>query len=330
MVRRAILDPHDALAAEDQALPPGQFPVDRLPQPVRRRRGAGGRWLVWVGRAIAWAVLLLIGYRGVLAIVTDHPANGPSATAGVSTSRSPAFPASLAEAYALQFGAVFLNFSPSTAAVRAQELSRFLPPGAEPNLGWNGAGTQHLQAEQVASIAIKSTHAAIVTLLANIGGGRLIELGVPVYAGDGGMSISGRPALLPAPARAVPPEASNANPDQSTETALRNQLPAFFAAYGSDDSATLARFTAPESHIRSLGGAVTFGGIDAVFAPAGGSKRTITVTVTWKLASEPGARGSLASAPASLQMAYQLTVLRQGASWDVQSIGALAATQGPP
>ena len=28
-------------------------------------RGAGGRWMVWVFRVVIWAVLLIIGFRGV-------------------------------------------------------------------------------------------------------------------------------------------------------------------------------------------------------------------------------------------------------------------------
>src|SRR5262249_19786688 len=44
--------------------------------PRRLWRGAGGRWLIWAFRAVLWAVLLLIGYRGVAAIVTGVPVVG--------------------------------------------------------------------------------------------------------------------------------------------------------------------------------------------------------------------------------------------------------------
>jgi hypothetical protein len=328
MVRRAILDPEEAIADEDQVLPPTQYPAQRR----RQWQGAGGRWLVWVGRVIAWAVLLLIGYRGVLAIVTGQGAIAkPAATAasaGKSGSRT-AFPVSLAQAYALQFGAAYLNFSPADAAQRARDLARFLPPGTSPQFGWSGAGTQHLLSEQVAATSVTSADSAVVTLLASIDAGRLIELAVPVYAGHGGMSVSGEPALLPAPPRVSPPAASPVNSDPSAEAALQAQLPTFFSAYASGDRTTLARFTTGGAHIESLGGAVTFAGIDSVFAPQGGARRTISVTVTWDLASAAGRSGtSITTAPASLEMVYQLTVVRQGASWDVQSIGAL--TQGPP
>ena len=39
-------------------------------------RGAGGRWLVWVFRVVVWLVLLLIGYRGVTAIMAGETTSG--------------------------------------------------------------------------------------------------------------------------------------------------------------------------------------------------------------------------------------------------------------
>ena len=50
-------------------------------RPGRTWGGAGGRWLVWVFRGIAWAVLLLIGYRGVVAILSNESRSGQAAPA---------------------------------------------------------------------------------------------------------------------------------------------------------------------------------------------------------------------------------------------------------
>ncbi len=329
MVRRAILDRGDELAADDEALPMSQVPAAIPVQARAHWRGAGGRWLVWVARAIAWAVLILIGYRGVLAIIqgqgTGTQAGQPPSASGTQ------FPVALAEAYAEQFGTVYLNLSPATAAQRGQELARFLPPGADSQFGWNGAGIQHLESEQVAGISVKGPHTAIVTLLARLGGGRMIELAVPVYAARGGMTVPARPALLPAPGKAAPASGQLAS-DQATETVLQSQLPAFFQAYASGDRTTLARFAAPGAHIAGLGGAVTFGAIDSVFAPTGGNDRRISVTVTWDLPAAPAGQSGagISSAPPKLQMTYDLTVVRQAASWDVRSIGASTESLGPP
>jgi hypothetical protein len=326
MVRRAILDHGETLAPEDQALPPSDMPADPFRQRGRPWPGAGGRWLVWAGRAIAWAVVLVVGYRGVLAIVTGEGTKTAAAPAS-SAASSDGFPVSIAGAYALQFGSAYLNFSPADAAARAQELSRFLSRGSDHQLGWDGEGTQRMLSEQVAGVTVTSPHTAVVTLLASLAGGREIELGVPVYAAGGGLSISGAPSLLATPAKAVPP-ASSGPSDQATALALQRQLPAFFQAYASGDRTTLARFTAPGAHIQSLGGAVAFDGIDAVFAPAGGTTRSVMVTVTWQFAAL-GGTSAVGSAPATLEMAYQLTVIREGTSWDVAAIGALTQPQAP-
>jgi hypothetical protein len=328
MVRRAVLDHGEDLAADDEEALPATQPPAGLARPARQQwRGAGGRWLVWAGRAVVWAVLIVIGYRGVLAIVTGQGATEAAVARPVHNGTS--FPVTLAEAYALQFGQVYLNYSPASASTRSQQLARFLPPGSDAQFGWNGSGTQRLLAEQVAGIAVKDSHLAVVTLLASIDTGRMVELGVPIYAGHGGIGISAEPALLPAPGPAAPP-AGGAAADQATEAALQSQLPGFFQAYASSDKTTLARFAAPGSHITGLDGSVSFGAIDAVFAPTGGSQRQIVVTVTWQVPSLRSASGAVASAPASLQMTYQMTVLRQGGSWDVQAIGAAAQSQEPP
>jgi hypothetical protein len=333
MARRALLERGAEFTADDEVRPSQPHSV-RPDQATLHWRGAGGRWLIWVGRAIAWAVLLLIGYRGVLAII-QGPA--PSAPAGFSKlpTGSAQFPVTAAEAYALQFGGVYLNFSPASTAVRNQDLSQFLPPGTDPALGFDGAGTQRMLDEQVAAISVTGKHTAIVTLLARLGNGRLIDLGVPIYAAAGGMSVSGYPALLPGPRKVVPAPATRQISDQATESALQAQLPAFFEAYARGDQGTLARFTAPGAHITGLRDDINFGGIDSLYVPAGGSTRQISVTVSWQL---PAAGVTSAKSPAAgiasaaLQMTYQMTVVRQGGSWDIRSIGASTRplAQGPP
>jgi len=333
MARRALLERSAELTADDE-LTPRQPHAARPGQATSHWRGAGGRWLIWVARAIAWAVLLLIGYRGVLAII-----QGPAPRAPASSSQLPSgnaqFPVTAAEAYALQFGDIYLNFSPGDAAARSESLAKYLPPGTEPQDGWNGAGRQRVLGEEIAGISVTGRHTAVVTLLARLHNGRLIELGVPVYATSRGMSVPGLPAWLAGPGKAIPPPPSPHTADQSAEAALHTQLPAFFQAYASGDRGTLARFTAPGAHITGLHEDVTFGGIDSVYAPAGGSTRQIVVTVTWQLpsAAATAARSSeVGAAPATLRMAYQMTVVRQDGSWDIRSIGTStrAPAQGPP
>jgi hypothetical protein len=327
MVRRTTLDRDTSWSAEDDALPPDPAP-SRTRSAGRQWGGSGGRWFVWTLRVVAWLVLLLIGYRGVTAIVTGQTTSGTSAPAA---SRGTGFPVTLAQAYALSFGNVYLNYGPATAAQRARSLASFLPAGADPQLGYNGQGSQHLQSEQVASVSVHGAHNAIVTLLAEVNN-KLIELGVPIYASGGAMVVTGEPALLAPPARAVPPEASTGSSDQTTASVLQGQLPPFFRAYASGDQATLSRFLASGAQVSGLDGAATFGSIQSVTVPFGGSTRQITVVVNWSIDSSGVGKHAppVATAPATVSMTYQMTVVRQGTSWYVQSIGASPESPGPP
>jgi hypothetical protein len=178
---------YEAVAGE---LAPGESRGQ--PRYGTRWRGAGGRWLVWTFRIVVWAILLVIGYRGVMAIVLNEtpPASShPAAAASV----APGFPAQEASAYALQFAQVYLNASPAKASQRASDLVPFLPPGVpDPQLGWNGGGSLSLQSEDVAAVRVQDAQHAIVTLLARVND-KLMQLGVPVYAKAAGIVVSGGP-----------------------------------------------------------------------------------------------------------------------------------------
>src|SRR5215471_16814056 len=247
MVRRSVADrsPPPTMYEADYEVVAGEARAGELaPGESRKRprsgtgwRGAGGRWLVWTFRVVVWVVLLVIGYRGVMAIVLNE--TPPAKSTPAPAAPAPGFPAQEASAYAMQFGQVYLNASPATASQRASDLASFLPPGAsDPQLGWNGGGSLSLQSEQVAGVQVQDAQHAIVTLLARVNG-KLMELGVPVYAKAGGMVISGEPAWLAAPATASPPASPPVNSDDAAQSALQRQLPAFFAAYAIGDQSTL-------------------------------------------------------------------------------------------
>ena len=339
MVRKATLDRGlrpEELAAAAEAVRGAPEPAELTERRSSQWRGSGGRWLVWAFRAVIWAVLLIVGFRGVEAIATGakQPASGNGSAPA--TPISSGFPTGLAEAFALQFGNVYLNFSPATAAQRATDLTPFIPVGSDPEFGWNGAGSQQLQSEQIASISVQGTHRAIVTLLARVSTG-LIELAVPVYSAQGGLVVSAEPALLPGPERANPPSAPSPANDPAAVAALTGQLPGFFRAYASGDQQTLGRFLAPGASVTGLGGAVTFGSISGMEVPAGGATRLIVVSVKWQLPGQPRTRlrgrqsartSSVTTAPPGLQMTYEMTVVRQNGTWYVQAIGPSAQKPG--
>ncbi|HET9898199.1 MAG TPA: conjugal transfer protein [Streptosporangiaceae bacterium] len=316
--------------------PAGYSSDPRADQPQRTvRRGAGGRWLVWMLRGFLWIVLLLIAYRGVVAIVTGNQspggqagtASGPAATTG-------GYPVSLAGAFALEFGQIYLNFSPATAAQRAAELAPFLPPGADPQLGWNGSGSQTVQSVQVAGVDVRGARSAVVDLLA-LANGHLIEIGVPVYYSGGGLVVSGQPALLPPPVAAVPPALAQRAADPGTARALGALLPKFFRAFARGNTAKLGTFAAPGTQLTGLNGEVAFGGIVTIGVPAGGQPasgtggRAITVTVAWLPVSTPSAGPpSAAGGRAQIDMTYAMTVEHRAGRWYVGSIGALTPPAG--
>jgi conjugative transposon protein TcpC len=315
---------------------PGYDPAARQLAQGRKRprsgmgwRGAGGRWLVWTFRVVVWAVLLVIGYRGVMAIVLNEtpPARSQPAPA---VPKGPGFPVQEASAYALQFGQVYLNASPATSGQRASQLAAFLPPGApDQQLGWNGSGSLNLQSEQFAGVQVKDAQHAIVTLLARVNG-TMMELGVPVYAAAGGMVISGEPAWLPAPKTVSPPAPQPANSDATTQAALTRQLPAFFTAYASGDQSTLGRFLAQGTSVTGLGGSVVFRSVTGVTAPAGGNVRHIVATVVWEIPGQAVRITRTRNTAASLEMTYALTIVRQHGTWYVQSIAPSTQAGGQP
>lgn len=287
--------------------------------------GGGGRWMVWPTRVILWAAILVIGYRGVTAIVLNETPAKTNSTSPPAAS-SPAFPVTFGEAYALEFGQAYLNFNPATATARASQLANFIPANAhslEPQFGWNGGGVMQLQSEQVAGIDVRSARTAVVTLLAVVNG-RTMELGVPLYASGGGIVVSGLPAMLSAPPPASPPGTrGTANPDPAAQRALSSQLRAFFQAYASGDQATLNRYLAPGVSLTGLGGAVSFGSIANITVPRGGATRDITVTVNWIF---PGQ----VRAPASeLATTYDMSVIDQPSGrWYVREIRASTQPMG--
>ena len=317
-------------------------------KPARGWGGAGGRWLLWVFRAVLWTALLVIGYRGVAAIVTGQPVTGRAPGAAAAQPGQRAFPVSLARAYAMAFGQVYLNYNAATAARRSATLATFLPPGADPQIGWNGTGAQTLQFEQVAGVTVDDPHRAVVTLLARVSG-HLIEVGVPIYATSAGMVVSGRPALLPPPSSVAPPSPAVVPQDGAARLALKRMLPGFFRAYASGDAIRLAAYSPQGTVITGLGRVAAFAGLVKLIVPAAaGQVRHIVVTVSWRQASSAvtpaggqasPARGKgnpagrtappSAHAPASVQMTYALTVLRQRGTWLVRSIGPAASQPWP-
>ena len=291
----------------------------------RAWNGAGGRWLLWPLRVVLWAALLVIAYRGVTAIIFNQASAPQPDGTGSAGDVAGQFPVTLAEAYATEFGQVYLNFNPATQAQREQELAAFVPPGvaaANPDLGWNGTGQLRLQSVQVAGIVVQDPQHAVVTLLATVNG-QLMELGVPVIASGSAVVVAGEPAWLPAPQQVTPPRPTAQGSDPVARSALMNELPAFFQAYASGDNAALSRFEPRGVSLTGLGGAVSFDSIASLQVPAGGTTREITVTVIWQLPEQASAGIT------KIASAYRVSVVDlQSGKWYVNEISAATEAVG--
>jgi hypothetical protein len=294
-------------------------------------QGAGGRWLLWPLRVVLWAGLLIIAFRGITAIVFNTAAAPAGGGTGPQSAAGQQFPVALAEAYATEFGRVYLSFSPQNQGQREQALAAFVPASvlaANPNLGWNGTGQLNLQAIQVAGINVQDPRHAVVTLLALVSG-QLIQLGVPVAASGSGVAVSGEPAWLSAPPQISAPAAAPRGSDPVAQSQLNNELPAFFQAYANGDSATLNKFAVRGVSLTGLGGTVTFGSISALHVPAGGATRQITVTVIWQLPEQPGSASGNQGMASKLEVTYGMSVVDlQSGKWYVKEIGASTEAVG--
>lgn len=268
--------------------------------------------MIYVGRVILWAcivVLLVNGVRATFQNLTEKPTGTSSSTAN-----KPQFPSSLASSYALSFANVYLNYDPSQTSVadRQRQLGQFLSPAMDTQLGWDGTGKSVLRSAQVASVRAQDASHAIVTLLVQANT-RMFQLAVPVYAKDGALAISGRPAMLAAPARAAVP-AANEDRDSALETELQEPLGGFFKAYASSDTASLQRYSDPP--VAGLGNAVAFGQLKEIVAPTGDvNSRTVNATVVWQVSPVQNK-----SSGGSLEQTYQLTMVKKDGNWYVTDI----------
>ncbi|XVQ12612.1 conjugal transfer protein [Spirillospora sp. CA-255316] len=275
--------------------------------------GSGGRWWVWVGRAVLWAVIIVILVNGIRApferfTATETQTPGaPAADKG----KGAAFPSSAAGAFAMQFANVYLNYDQRNAAAREAQMRTFVPDGADGQFGWNGVGQLQVQSVQVAGVDARDANNGVVTVLARTQD-KWLRLAVPVYTNNGAMVVPSRPALLPPPAKAAPPQRGVQERDTALEGELSSVLTEFFDAYARGNQAALSRF-ADGTAIAGLADSVSFVQVRAIVAPRGkAGERTVTATVAWAV---PGTAGG-----GELEQTYELALVKKGTTWYVRDI----------
>lgn len=287
-----------------------------------RRSGAGGRWWLWLGRAVLWAAILVVAFNGVRTPIVRALQSDGSSTSGQASGGGQsygqdgtAYPGAAASAYALGFARVYLSYNQSSPDKRASRLARYLPKGVDAQLGWGGKGKLSLEAVEVAGVTARDATHGVVTLSVLLGD-RPMRLAVPVYAKGDTMAISGQPALMPAPERARLPHSGDRPPaDSEAEKELSRQLPGFFQAFAGSDTEPLERYLAPGASLTGFSGAVRFVSLDDVYVPQGsGGTRHVTATVTWRVPVGDKARAG------ELQQTYRLTVAKRGDRWYVKDV----------
>ncbi len=319
--------PHQGPARTATPAGPPRDPADRRPgaagqagQPEQeggpltrfRRAGAGGRWWVWVGRAVLWAFIVIVAVNGIRApFVQTGESSQP--TTPTRTDQT-AFPTSQVSAYAVQFAHAYLNYDRSAPQARSRRLAQFLPEDVDPQLGWSGTGASELQSVHVVDVRVKNDRNAVVMLSVLVNNQRM-RLAVPVHAKDGAVVISGQPALMAPPPKAKLPSQPSGEVDAAATQQLSSQLPDFFKAYARG-SASLSRFLADGASVRGLDGAVQFVRLRNATVPTGGKVRQMTATVVWQLPST----GQTAARGGRLEQSYQLTVVKQNGDWYIKAV----------
>ncbi len=295
------------------------------PPPHRPRRGGwsggGGRWLVWTGRIILWALIVVIVVNGIRAPFerfTGQNAAAPNAAAQPGSS----FPADRGMAFAAQFAGVYLNFSPDDAVSRSGKLAAFMADGMDQQMGWDGNGKLGAVAIQPYDIQVSDDNNAIVTV-AFQSGSRRLHLSVPLYYSDDRFVVSGWPAILPAPAPAELPQVAAPESDDVAAAELKPQLEGFFRYYALGNTVELQRYVTAGTSLPTFAGAFTFGELKSVVVPVGGATREIQAVVVWIVpdGTPPADEANNPEAVSGrLQQAYRLTVEKQGDKWYVDDI----------
>lgn len=283
--------------------------------PARRpSAGAGGRWLVGLGRVVLWLFILVVIFNGIWI-----PLRGGFAfstpTDEVEQPEESTYPETAATAFALGFARTYVDTEdPQT---RLDSLAEYMPEGraADLELPADSLTGKNLT---VVGVDVRDEHNAMVTVRGDING-ETMALDIPVYADpDGSLAVSGRPALLAAPPVGAPQQ-PDADIDEASGPAIQEMLEGFFEAYAQDDH--LDRYVETGESIAALPeDSLVFAELTDVTVLSHTSTgddedvRQVPVTVRWNVPGpDDGQTGQLAQD-------YLVTVVHTGDGWDVRDI----------
>jgi hypothetical protein len=275
---------------------------------------SGSRWLVWIGRTILWALVLVLLLHGIASLWRP---NGPATAPSQPLAPSPSFPVKGAEAFAVRFAHDYLTWDAATPGVRADALAPYVADGVDKQLGWAGNGQQIAVLVLPTQTVVLSENAALVTVAAQVTGlnaPRWLHLQVPVYAeGSEQFLVTDAPALVPPPAKAASPPEPLLATDLAVADQLREPLIAFFKAYAGSNPNELSYLLVPGAQIRTLNGVVTFADLQLTVPYGKDNRRDVTAKVRWA----DQVTGS------TFTQTYQVTVVQQkDGRWYIAGLGA--------
>lgn len=279
---------------------------------ARSSVGGGGRWLVWVGRVVLWALVLVLLLNGVASLrrpVDPAPAPAPAPAAE-------RFPVKAAEAFAVRFAHDYLTWDAAAPTVHADTLAPYVPEAVDQHVGWAGNGQQIAVLVLPTRTDVVSDQTALVTVAAQVTGlnaPRWVHLQVPVYTdGQDRFLVTDAPALVPPPGEAAPPPEPILATDAAVADQLREPLTAFFKAYAGSNPKELSYLLAPGAQVGTLHSTAKFEDLQLT-VPDGEDRRDVVAKVRW---GDP-VTGS------TFTQTYQVTVgQREDGRWYIEKLGA--------
>ena len=289
------------------------------PRSHRPRAGAGGRWWVGVGRVLLWAFIIVVIFNGIWFPIRNGFSLPTSSAAEPEAGQSTEFPETSAAAFALRFADAYLDTTAPEA--RQSALAAFVPEGEVGSLDLP-EGSLNGENLTVVAIDVINDHNALVVVRADVND-EPMSLQVPVYSDGEALVLSGRPALLAAPAQATLPEGTSYETDAQAAEELTDTLTGFFEVYA-EEAGHLDRYVEPDASITPLpANALEFHELSDLTVPSQSSTgnddvRQVAATVVWSLPSPDSAEDG--GDAGQMVQNYLVTVVDSGNEWYVRDI----------
>lgn len=227
------------------------------------------------GRALLWALLIVLLIRGATGLITAERAASPTIVKPLAH-QTAAWPDDEARAFAADFARAYLT-------APASSLERYVAPDLASTVAaeFEEGARQDVGAVSVARVASLGASQALITVAATVDADTLY-LAVPVARdGAGGLVVTDLPSLVGPPARAAVQAPSREPVDSSERTAIEDVLKRFLTAYLAGDAEGLEYLVPPGTRVSAVGRRYELADITSLqlAAPPKGRTRAVWVSV---------------------------------------------------